>query len=275
MRTQIGGVAVSPDTYQIVGSVGSQSEAKLLANRPTIQQATDIVEIKCDELVGDSPEQVVEEARDITDTLSTIGKDLPTIGVVRKQMDGGGWDSDSQSESKRSEILKKISKFVDAIDVEYEADEIYDEVVSAAKSEGVTVIVSHHDFMGTPTTEDIDNQIKSIQRKRSDIVKLAYFAESQNDMDRLKTSIINHVRTKSGNKPLIAISMGETGKQSRVDFPLLGSCLTYGFLPDGIAKAPGQYSVTELKKRINNRSSSKSSKFDNDQVSSDGAKVGR
>ena len=47
--------------------------------------------------------------------------------------------------------------------------------------------------------------------------------------------------------PLIAISMGEKGKITRVLGPLLGSYLTFAAIATGKESAPGQMTVKDLR----------------------------
>jgi 3-dehydroquinate dehydratase-1 len=48
--------------------------------------------------------------------------------------------------------------------------------------------------------------------------------------------------------PIIAVSMGDAGKISRVVAPLLGAYLTYASLRKGKESAPGQLSFEEVKR---------------------------
>jgi len=51
--------------------------------------------------------------------------------------------------------------------------------------------------------------------------------------------------------PLCVLGMGPLGPQTRIDFPRLGSCLTYGYLDTPVA--PGQVSARELMRQLYGR----------------------
>jgi len=54
--------------------------------------------------------------------------------------------------------------------------------------------------------------------------------------------------SRRGKQPLCVIGMGNAWKQTRVSFPKLGSCLTYGYLDQ--PTAPGQVSAAELVRQL-------------------------
>jgi 3-dehydroquinate dehydratase-1 len=153
---------------------------------------------------------------------------LPLIGTVRET---------DANRSHRVDIFRKIMPFVDAIDLEL-GTPINNEVLSFA--EGKTVIISEHDFKGTPSSPELNSIVERSVGQGAHIVKIAAMANCRKDVTRLLRF------TEDCNVPLVTISMGEIGAVSRVIGPLFGSLYTYGYLTRPVA--PGQFSVRTLLK---------------------------
>jgi 3-dehydroquinate dehydratase len=60
-----------------------------------------------------------------------------------------------------------------------------------------------------------------------------------------------------GDIQLVTISMGRIGTISRVMNPLVGSCLTYGYVSSGTGVAPGMIPARELKNLLEKFSENK------------------
>lgn len=161
--------------------------------------------------------------------------DVPLIATVRSVDEGGGADLDDEQ---RLGLFETALPHVDALDVEHYAP-IRDRVIELARAAGKKVIVSHHDFEETPSERDLTAIVDEAKKAGADIVKLATAAQSFADVERLFRVLLSQ-----RSKGLVAISLGDYGKVSRVVFPLFGSLLTYGFLHEAVA--PGQLSAAEL-----------------------------
>lgn len=165
--------------------------------------------------------------------------DVPLIATVRSVQEGGGADLDDEH---RLDLFEAALPHVDVLDVEHHTA-IRDRVVELARAAGKKVIVSHHNFEETPSERDLSAIVDEAKRAGADIVKLATAAESFADVERLFRVLLSQ-----RSKGLVAISLGDYGRVSRVVFPLFGSLLTYGFLHEAVA--PGQLSVTELREQL-------------------------
>ncbi len=169
-----------------------------------------------------------------------VNTSLPCIATNRLQSDGGKWGG---SEDDRIAVLIDIMPFVEAVDIELNADEEQrNKVVEAAKAAGVTVIVSAHDFNETPSVEDMKEILNSAHEAGGDIAKLAVMAKTKQDvLDVLQA-------TADMEKQVCTIAMGEVGKHSRIVAPCYGSRLTYGAIAQAVA--PGQIKIHELKSAL-------------------------
>ena len=134
---------------------------------------------------------------------------------------------------------------VDLVDIEYRHPE-RPVLVRAAKESGIPVIFSVHDFQKTPEEEEILRSFREMEQDGADIAKAAFMSFSREDTERLMRAARRAAG--SGKVPIIAISMGEYGKKSRIRAEETGSCLTFG--EAGESSAPGQIPVNELRKLL-------------------------
>jgi len=104
------------------------------------------------------------------------------------------------------------------------------------------LLVSWHDFKKTPDYSAL-NKVLNKMTKFSKNVKIVTTARSTNDSSRI-LSLYNS----ASKLNLIAFSMGEHGKMSRILCLFLGSPYTYVSL--GKAIAPSQFSLDEIKSVI-------------------------
>ena len=111
-------------------------------------------------------------------------------------------------------------------------------IFKAPTGSGKTVIVSEHNFEITPLNDELSQIIAIAKNLGADIIKIAAMANSREDVTRLLDF------TKSRSENLVTISMGDLGKQSRIDAFKYGSLFTYGFINEEVA--PGQISLDEM-----------------------------
>lgn len=112
--------------------------------------------------------------------------------------------------------------------------------IAALRSAGARVMLSFHDFFGTPNLPDL---ITRLQAFPADLFKIVPTAKSLNDsLDLLKL-----LRSNPGPTPLVAISMGEPGLVTRILGPQLGGAFTFAAGSPGEATAPGQLTAETLK----------------------------
>ncbi|MBE5996982.1 MAG: type I 3-dehydroquinate dehydratase [Lachnospiraceae bacterium] len=134
---------------------------------------------------------------------------------------------------------------VDLIDIELRHPE-RKRIREEARRRGVPVILSEHDFHRTPGEEEILRSLKEMEINGADIAKIAVMPSSVQDVRRLA-----HAAKEAfsyAHIPIIAIAMGEYGKETRIRAEEIGSCLTFGSV--GGESAPGQIPVRELHKLL-------------------------
>ena len=150
----------------------------------------------------------------------------------------------------REEAEEKLTAAVEAgaafLDLEIEAPkEVGKRLRRACTEYGTTMIRSSHFFAGTPSDDVLRNTVEKCRKFGGEIVKIAAMAKSGEDVARV-LGLYSQEQTSQRQAELIAFSMGETGRASRLECLRLGSPFTYAALNDNEAAAPGQWTYTEM-----------------------------
>lgn len=182
----------------------------------------DILELRIDLFSSFDPDYVRNEVKRYSD--------LPTLATIRLAQEGGAWD---RPEEERLALYRAVLSVVQALDIELAAGETLKALIPEAHAAGKTIIGSFHDFHATPSLEQLLTLFSRGLHLRVDLLKVAAFCNSREDLQRLARFTIIHAED-----AVITIGMGEYGAPSRILFPALGSRLTYTFL--GEPTAPGQ-----------------------------------
>jgi len=140
----------------------------------------------------------------------------------------------------KQQLIEDLLPFADAVDVEIEC-KIRTELIALCKQKGKSVIVSFHDFNGTPQYQQLKHILREAEGIGADIVKIAVMAKAKTNLFELYQFLDDNQESN-----LIGISMGEFGKASRVEAFNHGSLLTYAPLTK--SNAPGQLTVDEIVK---------------------------
>ena len=201
--------------------------------------------------------------------------DTPLVATCRVVDDGDGtWE---EAEEKLTAAVEAGAAF---LDLEIEAPkEIGKRLRRACTEYGTTMIRSSHFFTGTPSDEVLRSTVEKCRKFGGEIVKIAAMAKSEEDVARvlalypaaeytlaaeqdqsvaepaeatLHSTERQSLRQAPGPKEtrrkseLIAFSMGEIGKASRLECLKLGSPFTYAALNENEVAAPGQWSYSEM-----------------------------
>lgn len=173
--------------------------------------------------------------------------DTPLVATCRVVDDGNGtWE---EAEEKLTAAVEAGAAF---LDLEIEAPkEIGKRLRRACTEYGTTMIRSSHFFAGTPSDDVLRNTVEKCRKFGGEIVKIAAMAKSGEDVARvlaLYSSIASTNSAAETQRPveLVAFSMGEIGKVSRLDCLKLGSPFTYAALNENEAAAPGQWCYSEM-----------------------------
>jgi len=180
---------------------------------------------------------------DVERTLHTLRRSgRPLIATIRTTAEGGAWQG---SETDREALFGAALPLVHAVDIELTSRTLRPRVIKAARASGRSVIVSSHDFDGTPPAAVLARRIQASRRAGADIVKLATRAESPTDVATLMATLLRYRAV-----PLVILAMGPVGMMSRVFFGVAGSLLTYAFADHDAPTAPGQMTLRSLQAEL-------------------------
>ncbi len=234
------------DKYSIVASLAAKHRLELeelLAS--LVSQDIDILEFRAD-IYEDNDFAGVKDALTL---IRDAQPSLPLLFTLRSKEEGGvcplaSWD---YIEFNRAIVKEDL---VDLIDLEYGhlKDEPND-LLDLAAAHQLDVILSHHDFEKTPSTEEIVTQYKDMLALKPLVAKLAFMPQVKEDVINLLEAC-RLVKESQPSAKLVAISMGELGRVSRSSGGLFGSSWTYAAI--GEAAAPGQVHYRDLRLLLDN-----------------------
>lgn len=189
---------------------------------------------------SDNPERVCEMLGTINDSF----KQIPVLFTFRTKEEGGEKSIMSEDYVK---LLKEVSerRLADIVDVQvFWYGEKSKDFIKELKETGAVVLASSHHFEGTPSVREMSDALYTMENRGADIIKLAVMPQSGKDVCALLEATME--RKEHSNKPMITMSMGQSGMLSRICGELTGSCVT--FASGKQASAPGQIKADELKK---------------------------
>jgi len=213
--------------YKTCASVAEKTPKRLKQTLTKALKKSDYAEIRFDFL---NPNLV-------PDALQQIKKDLrKCVCTLRPVSEGGKFEGD---EKNRISIIKLIAEYNPfLLDVELNTLSKNKNLRRYLKSTGTDILVSWHNFKQTPSNSALKKKLTQM-KKISNNIKIVTMAKSINDATQVLSLY------KNNNTKLIAFSMGNYGRISRILCLFLGSPYTYVSL--GKPVAPGQFSVDEVK----------------------------
>jgi 3-dehydroquinate dehydratase-1 len=159
----------------------------------------------------------------------------PWIVTARHPAEGG---HNKMSAAFRRATLLSLLPSAAIVDVEIRSLREMAEVVREAKSSGVAVLASFHDFKKTPALPRLCEIASRALDAGADFLKIATHTSSPGDVARL----LDLLQRKP--LPLAVMGMGPLGMASRVMLANAGSILNYGWLHR--PNVSGQWSAVEL-----------------------------
>ena len=215
-----------------------------LAEQIAAAGTADLVEWRVDHFAGfrdaDAVKAVLIGLRD------RLGN-LPLLFTFRTEKEGGAAPITPEAYQKLLQTAIR-SGLADLVDLELSFDETAVEtVIREAHASNVPVIMSCHDFAGTPSKEEILRILLRMQELGADILKIAVMPHSRRDVLTLLAAT-EEMFTAHANRPLITMAMGDLGVISRVSGAFFGSAVTFGAAGEGLTSAPGQINAGDLAK---------------------------
>ncbi len=209
----------STDTTELVGR--AQRAERLFA---------DLIEIRLDKL---------RSHHGLSKVVHAVQK--PIIATNRPLSERGSFD---RSEAERLKILSEaIDDGFHYVDLEMTTEKL-DGAITDFREKGAKIILSHHDYFRTPDQGRLQSTLAQLQKYKPDLCKIVTTAQLPEDNLRI-LSLLNKNRR---NTPMVSFAMGTIGVWSRIMAPFYGAAFTYASLDRGLETAPGQTSITDLRR---------------------------
>jgi 3-dehydroquinate dehydratase type I len=191
-----------------------------------VKPLVDLFEVRID-LIGDGWQELAKQLNQ------------PWIACNRRADEGGRWE---ESEERRiEELLKSIELGAEIIDIELGTRNL-DKAVLKIKNRA-KCLLSFHDLKGTPSLDKMREIVQRQLKAGADICKVITTAQSSEDNLAVLQLIADFPQTR-----VVSFAMGPLGFASRVLCPLVGGDFTYASTEKGKESAPGQITVTDLRK---------------------------
>jgi len=143
-----------------------------------------------------------------------------------------------------TQYMTAIDAGVDYVDLELSDNpDVFESVTAAARKAGIPVIVSVHDYEGTPDDATLAEWLNRAVQTGGDLVKIACKANDIDDNLRLLNLLTEN---RFPEVPKIVTAMGTEGVLTRVLAPLLGAPFTFAAPDGGTPSAPGQLPAATL-----------------------------
>ena len=222
----------------ITGATADEAIAQAQTIGASVQ--TDAVEFRVDFL------DVALDASKLAALGSKVAAQLkgkPLIVTFRTKAEGGNKAIDDADYAALYETLLK-AQFADLIDVEmFRGEAVVRRLVAAAHKAGVFVVMSNHDFTGTPPAAELLARLRRQQELGADVLKLAMMPRDPGDVLELLRATWE-MASRYAERPMMTMSMAGTGVVSRLAGEIFGSAMCFGMI--GRASAPGQIEVDRL-----------------------------
>jgi 3-dehydroquinate dehydratase type I len=196
----------------------------------------DLVELRIDRI----------EAPDLT---ALLGARKGKLVITNRRKKEGGFFGGSEKE--RVGLLVEAARLgADYVDIEAGTEKgLIGGLAAKTAARGMTtkLIVSRHEFRGTPSWRGLLRRYETCRAFGAEVVKIVTFAHSVHDNLRVLQLI---PRALAEGQAIVAFCMGANGRISRVLAPILGSFISYVSLNRGDEAAPGQLTLSEMRRTL-------------------------
>lgn len=242
---EIKGMAIGAGTPKTIASLMSPHvEGALEAAQEAVAAGVDCLEWRGDFCANKHDfDSMVRDARQLAAALP----DNPLLFAFRSESQGGQSTLSVEEYVALNRVLIE-DEFIDLVDIEtWIGDKAVRDLVDCAHAHGVAVVISYHNFRGTPSVEWMVSLLTHMVDLGADIPKLATMATCPRDSLKLlaATEEVSRLHT---DCPLITMAMGPMGSITRVAGEVFGSALTFVAVRE--ASAPGQVDAAQAKRMM-------------------------
>jgi len=203
---------------------------EFIGNMEKARRLSGLVELRSDFIEGLQPSDV-----------SLIRKKAvqESIFTCRKKTEGGKFGG---REQQRIAILNEaLGLSFNYVDIELST--LQEDKIDLSRKGKTKLIVSHHDFEGTPNEIVLRKIIGDMKERNPDIIKVATQVINPEDNYKLFRLMLDD----SIGLPRILIGMGKLGEITRIIGPILGNYLTFASMNNQVT-AQGQIDINQLRR---------------------------
>lgn len=172
----------------------------------------------------------------------------PVICTCRHSSEGGNWQG--TEEELKEILLSAADNGASFVDIELSAGKIFiSDLSDQLKTSKCGIIVSFHDFSGTPDRTALVDIMKKEQEAGADIGKIVVMASEKKDCYNTLSLYPEAAKKKFS---LVAFSMGDRGRISRLACLAMGAPFTFAAPDSSEETAPGQIKASHMRKLFDN-----------------------
>lgn len=191
----------------------------------------DLVELRIDRIPDADLERLIAARR------------TPVIVTNRSRQEGGGFTG--SEEERVGRLGEAVRLGADYVDIESATDPaLKSGLREAIAGTSTKLIVSWHDFSGTPPSQFLRAKLEACMADGPAIAKIVTRADDDSDCLRVLGLIPYALRK---GQAIAAFCMGRRGIISRIAAPRLGSAIAYASLEPDEASAPGQLTIHQMR----------------------------
>ena len=220
--------------------VGRSREALLAEAALVAAKGPDLLEWRVDffEHLADA-----REVARLSGDIRRAAGGLPLLFTRRSAREGG--ERIALSEAQVVEVYRAVCEAGQVDLVDFEMGNDTSDVVAVrdmSRARGIGLVLSFHDFQGTPAPRVLAQKFAQAQQMGADVAKVAVMPRSEEDVLALLSATLQASRAL--DIPVVSMAMGGLGAVSRVCGAAFGSALT--FAVGQSASAPGQMPIEDL-----------------------------
>ena len=221
--------------------VGRTREDILAELAMVLPKQPDVLEWRVDffKQIGDTAAVIA-----VAGAIKAAANGVPLLFTRRSIIEGG--EAIALTEAQVIALYQAVcaSKCIDLIDYEQANDMAHiGQVRDAAKTNGVQLVLSFHNFSCTPEPGAIAAKFLRAEQLGADVAKVAVMPQDLDDVLTLLAT--TRAASKTLHIPLISMAMGPLGAVTRLVGGVFGSSLT--FAVGAAASAPGQVPIDDLR----------------------------
>ncbi|MDD2882449.1 MAG: type I 3-dehydroquinate dehydratase [Rhodoferax sp.] len=220
--------------------VGRTLEKIMAELAVVLPKKPDVLEWRVDffEQIGDAASVIAAAV-----AIKNEAGEIPLLFTRRSIIEGG--EKIALNEAQVIALYTAVceSKTIDLIDYEMANDAAnIAQVRTAAKANGIKLVLSFHNFSYTPGLETLTSKFLTAEQLGADVAKVAVMPRDLDDVLTLLTA--TRAASKKLRVPLISMAMGPLGAITRMVGGVFGSSLS--FAVGASSSAPGQVPIEDL-----------------------------